>query len=402
MKVLFLFSGIPHYLNALLNKISAKGIDISVVVPATKSSALGKGVKTIEKKSDNYKYIETEEKTSLIGKKYFPNLDKIINDEKPDILVAGWPYFLAIAMQPKLRKAIKDNSVKFVMREIPFQTPPYKKIREYFSDNPMYDEDMNLMSRGLPFYIRQFLVMKLRRYCYQKADGALLYSSVGRNIITSYGIDNERVFVTFNSGDTDALIEEKQKIQDLSHILPTNSKRIIHIGRLVKWKRVDLLIDAFALVVGKHNNAELIILGDGPERKNLEQQANDLGIDENIKFVGAIYNPIEIGRYMDVSSVYVLAGMGGLSINDAMTYGLPVICSVCDGTEKDLIENEVNGLFFEENNKDDLVEKILTLVENNDLRTKMGLASEKTISSKINLDSVSDRYIDSFKKIISF
>jgi len=57
---------------------------------------------------------------------------------------------------------------------------------------------------------------------------------------------------------------------------------------------------------------------------------------------------------MSASSVYVLAGMGGLSINDAMAYGLPVICSVCDGTERDLVTHHGNGLFFRENNVVDL------------------------------------------------
>lgn len=66
---------------------------------------------------------------------------------------------------------------------------------------------------------------------------------------------------------------------------------------------------------------------------------------DSIRFIGAVYDPEKLGAYMNESTVYVLAGMGGLSINDAMTYGMPVLCSVCDGTERDLVIDGKNGFF---------------------------------------------------------
>lgn len=401
MKVLFVFSGLPPYMDALLNKISEKGVDLIAVVAAGKSALLGKGVKVVEANNTNYKILETKEKTSLLGKNYFPELYKIIENEKPNIIVAGWPYFLALSFQPKLRKIIKRYNIKFVIREIPFQTPQYGKLKSYFKENPMYDEDMNLLSKGLGFYIRQWLLMQLRRYCYKHADGSLVYSSIGSEIIPTYGIAKEKVFVTYNSGDSESLIKEKTKVMSSPLILPENPFRIIHIGRLVKWKRVDLLIDALLLILNKYPQAELLILGDGPERNNLEHKARALGIEKNVMFVGSIYKPAEIGAYLYASSVYVLAGMGGLSINDAMTYELPVICSVCDGTEVDLIEDGISGFFFKENDKSSLANKISKLFSDSEKRISMGKASFDVIENKINLDTVSSRYIEAFKNINS-
>jgi glycosyltransferase involved in cell wall biosynthesis len=93
--------------------------------------------------------------------------------------------------------------------------------------------------------------------------------------------------------------------------------------------------------------------------------------------------------------------MGGLSINDAMAYGLPVICSVCDGTECDLVTHHGNGLFFRENNVADLSEKIALLLRDPALSKRMGEASLRVIEERINLESVSDRYLDAFRKIVS-
>lgn len=401
MKILYVFGGIPPYANAMLNRLVEKNAEIVAVIPVRRSKVLGKGVKVIDERQAAYKIIDSREKKTLFGKNYFPDLPEIIERELPDILVTGWPYFLQFFKYRRLRKALKKNGVRFVIREIPFQVPPYGKIRAYFREHPMYNEDMKLISKGLPFLIRQWATMQIRRYCYARADGALVYASTGRTIMSTYGISEEQVFVTYNTGDSEALLREKQLLLQEPPLLPDNSRRIIHIGRLVKWKRVDLLMDAFAKVLKEFPDAELVVVGDGPEREPLGRQAMALGITERVLFTGGVYDPKTIGAYMSVSSVYVLAGMGGLSINDAMAYGLPVICSVCDGTERDLVTHHGNGLFFRENNADDLSEKISLLLRDPALRERMGEASLRVIQERINLESVSDRYMDAFRKIVS-
>lgn len=288
-----------------------------------------------------------------------------------------------------------------MIREIPFQVPPFGEAGTFFKQYPMYDEDMNQLSKGVPFYVRQWLTMLARRYCYSRADGALAYSSLGETIMPTYGIGRDNVFVTFNTGDSEALLRERERLQQEPPILPANSHRIIHIGRLVKWKRVDLLLDAFVKIADEFPDAELVIVGDGPERERLRRRAEELGVDQHVLFTGGVYDTKTIGAYLNASSLYVLAGMGGLSINDAMAYGLPVICSVCDGTEHDLISNNINGFIFREQDADDLSDKIAALLRDPVLRERMGKASLEVIEKKINLESVSTRYIEAFKKIMS-
>lgn len=401
MKVMFLFGGVTHYFDAIIRKLIEQNIDVSVVVPPKLSNTWGEGVRKAEYSDIGYKIIEDQERQSIIRKSYFQNLPAIIDTEKPDILVAGWPYFLSFFFSSKLRKIIRKNGVKFVLREIPFQVPPYRKAVEYFRQNPMMDEALNLLSRGVSFFIRQQLLMQIRRFCYKRADGALSYSTDGLKIMPTYGIDKNLVFVTYNSSDTDALVQQKAQIAQNPPVLPANDYRIIHIGRLVKWKRVDLLLESFQMVLKKFPQAELVVIGDGPELQNLKKQAQQLNINENLLFTGAIYDPATIGAYMTASSLYVLAGMGGLSINDAMTYELPIICSVCDSTEKDLITDGVNGFFFRENDATDLAEKIIQILNDPTLKARMGKASLDIVENKINLTNVSKRFADAFQTIYS-
>ena len=197
MKVLFTFGGIPHYLNAMLNRLQAKGVEITVVSPKKGNTTIGKGVKMVE--GGIYKHLTTPEKKMFYGKSAFPALPEIIAEEKPDIVVVGWPYFLQVFFQPALRKAMKSCNAKLVIREIPFQTPPYGKIKEYFKANPMHDEGMRLLSKGTGFYLRQWITARIRKYCYAQAAGTLNYSTAAYDILPSYGVRKEQIHVTYNS-----------------------------------------------------------------------------------------------------------------------------------------------------------------------------------------------------------
>ena len=156
---------------------------------------------------------------------------------------------------------------------------------------------------------------------------------------------------------------------------------------------MDLLIAAFSLIAKRYQDCELVIVGDGPEKEALIRKAIDLGLRNRILFTGAVYDPIELAQYMNESSVYVLAGMGGLSINDAMCFSLPIICSVCDGTERDLVVDGVNGYFFEENDVNSLVEKINLILSDPSKAVEMGRKSLQIIKENVNLNTFTNMYI---------
>jgi glycosyltransferase involved in cell wall biosynthesis len=172
--------------------------------------------------------------------------------------------------------------------------------------------------------------------------------------------------------------------------------RILHVGRLVKWKRIDLLIEAVAILAGRHEGVELCIIGSGPEEPYLKELAQKKTAGA-VKFLGGIYDPEQLAGEFMASGIYVLAGMGGLSINEAMAYGKPVICSRCDGTERDLVKDGFNGFFFKEGDVADLAAKIEVLLDDPDLCRTMGENSLSIIEERINIESVTLRFHDCFE-----
>ena len=394
MKVLITDVALTPYTHAQFEKIASKDCEVVVLLPES-CKDIGRGVRECENKSYAYKLLYSQVRKMWYGKHALIDLRKILIKERPDVLVVVWPYMLHLFFDRTIFYTINKNNTHLIVREIPFQTPPFGKLN-YFTQHPAYDEDLNLLSTGFSFKVRAWLTMYVRRFIYQRAHACIGYYSQGKNIVLSYGL-SPTAFFYGNTTDTDSLLSVRKELLDKPFLLE-KKRRILHIGRLVKWKKVDLLILAFSSIAKRFRDSELVIIGDGPEKDTLIRRAIDLGLRDKILFTGAVYDPIELAQYMNESSVYVLAGMGGLSINDAMCFSLPIICSVCDGTEKDLVFEGENGFFFKEDDAADLTEKLNWILSDLPRAAQMGEKSFRIMKERANLDVFSNMY----KKALSY
>ena len=161
---------------------------------------------------------------------------------------------------------------------------------------------------------------------------------------------------------------------------------------------MDLLIEAAVALHAKYPQTELSIVGDGPELASLKEQAAG---HDFIHFHGGIYDPKELGKITCESGIYVLAGMGGLSINEAMCFSKPVICSVADGTEKRLVREGYNGHYFESGSLDSLQAVIEKLFSDPEMIAQMGQRSREIIEKEINIHTVLGNYMEAFKGAMS-
>ena len=119
MKVVFTMGGITHYLSPLLDNVVRKGVDVVMVIPSVKDNqTIGKGVKLVNNEA-LYQVRYSEIKQGWYGKTILTDLKTILNEEKPDIVVLGWPYFLQYFFDRQLRLLIKENNIKLIIREIP-------------------------------------------------------------------------------------------------------------------------------------------------------------------------------------------------------------------------------------------------------------------------------------------
>ena len=164
---------------------------------------------------------------------------------------------------------------------------------------------------------------------------------------------------------------EKKKSKHQSKNFNRRSRFVIgSMGRLVKKKGFDFLIKVCAEI----DNLDLIIAGDGKEFNNLKIISEHYN---NIKLLGWIKSKEKFFKSIDVFCCSSKIEPFGLVIIEAMSRGIPVISTKCNGP-KDIIKNKKDGLLVEINNKEEFKEAIIKLQNNSALRKKMGLNALNT------------------------
>jgi glycosyltransferase involved in cell wall biosynthesis len=398
MKILFIAGGTPHYYNLVLNKLNQfEDIEVILVAPADGGKTVGSGVHQTQEGIE-FKLYHLEEYKTYYGKMFFRGIEELIDKEQPNIIVSNWPYQLAWVFFPLLYWKIRKKHIKLISKEIPFQVPYYHDAVAYYTRGGGISENNQKGEQENSFLtkIRYKFITEIRKIFVNRVDAHINYFDEATAIQGSYGVPAEKVFITANSPDTDTIFEAKGNIENLEPILPKNPFRIIHVGRLVRWKRVDLLIEATQKLSSKYPNIELLVIGTGPDENNLKEQVEKGQLQNHVRFVGGIYDMPTLGRYFQSSSIYVLAGMGGLSINEAMCFGLPVVCSVADGTEKRLVRENQNGHYFTNGNLESLEEVIDRMLGDLPKTKQMGIESERIIREEINIHTVLGKYQEAF------
>jgi glycosyltransferase involved in cell wall biosynthesis len=294
-------------------------------------------------------------------------------------------------------RRLRKRNIKIFYKDIPFQLVKFRD--GLLMKHPgKWLEDRGFVNPNIFDRINLFFLTLLRKLIYKVVDVNVDYIDDAFELLRTYGVDKRRIFITYNSPDTDQLLKAAEEASQSELILPYKFNRIISVGRLVRWKRVDLLIKAVDILYANFDDVELIIIGAGPEENKLKQLSTEMGLSEKVKFIGSIYDPVMLGKYYLTSSVFVQPGMGGLALNEAMCFGKPIICSICDGTEKKLVRQGYNGLYFKEGNENDLADKIKFLFSDPNLIKKMGVNSLSIIRTEVNINTI----VHSYRKAFNF
>lgn len=204
-------------------------------------------------------------------------------------------------------------------------------------------------------------------------DVIIAYSSQGAEQYAEAGVLPERVHVAINSATHPPTSSPERSA------FKGRAPRILFVGRLQARKRVDLLLKACSRVEQK---AECWIVGDGPECSSLERLAQD--IYPNTKFLGPKHGS-ELESLFQQADLFVLPGTGGLAVQEAMSYGLPVIVAEGDGTQRDLVSDE-NGWLVEPGNLDELSHAIRKALADPEDLLKKGMASYQMVLDRANID----------------
>lgn len=156
---------------------------------------------------------------------------------------------------------------------------------------------------------------------------------------------------------------------------------VLYTGRISGEKRLDVLVSAIPLVLSTYD-AHFVICGSGREKKNIETLVDRLGISENVTFTGFLPHSEfpDIYSIADIFTIPSESELQSIVTMEACASGLPIVAAKKDALPE-LVNNPENGLLFTPGDSQALSEKIVTLLENEAQRKRMGEKSLELIQS---------------------
>ena len=209
----------------------------------------------------------------------------------------------------------------------------------------------------------------IERLMLRLPDAHITDSTFTRRILVSYGVEPTKIKVISSGVD----------ISKILRIRPSEKKSdVIFVGRLIRNKRVDLLIRAIQYLVEDFPDIKVVIVGSGPEYRNLRRLVYELNLKKQIEFTGKLKSEEAVISLLKSSKVFVYptAIEGGWSISalEASASGLPIV-SVKQtplGASTDNVINGYNGFLVEKEDPRLIADKIRVLLSDDNLREQMG------------------------------
>lgn len=212
-----------------------------------------------------------------------------------------------------------------------------------------------------------------------------LSPEVQSSIVSFYGLTKKQVPVIYNGIDL-SKCKPKESYQ-------TDHITLLHIGRFNEQKNHEGLLKAFQKIRQAHPDCSLNLLGDGELREDMERFAKELGIAENVRFLGSQSN---VHPYLREADIFLLPskyeGMP-MTIIEAMGTGLPIVASAVGGVP-DMITNEESGLLVP-CDADAVSEAVLRLMADEPLRETLGRKAKEE-SCRFSADYMAEQYCSTY------
>jgi glycosyltransferase involved in cell wall biosynthesis len=250
----------------------------------------------------------------------------------------------------------------------------------------------------LAYSLKRFLL----KFFIQLPTTLMVYSTKAGDYMVELGAPSEKCVVNYNGIDIE---ESRRKEADImeqaselrSRLNPDNKPVFLYVGGILPKKRVDLLLRAFAKANQK-SSAVLWIVGDGPVMEEVRDIAHSLDVS-GVSFLGRIIDDVD--PYFVAADFFVLPGIGGLALNQAMFWGTPCICSEADGTEEDLVIDNETGFRFEVGSEESLtqtMQRALDLLILAEAYSEMQNKGRKLIENRSNSDEILKTFAKEFNK----
>jgi len=348
LKVMHFIWWIPHYRVPIFRRLS-QNVNLNFTVCAGDNTQVPGGGK-VASASDvgiiegvNWRRLESYRVKGPIFRDYEwqPEAVKIVWKEKPDVVICLGIYSLSNWLV-----RLSCNLLGIPLIE--------------------WTQGIKRPERGVKWAVRKF---------YNKwAQALLLYGNFAREFFVSHGFRDDDVFVVNNSLDHEKQIRIRKSISenDIHNtrkefgVSEPDDRLIFHSGRLEGKKKLPMLFDGLRRIKKKGRNVKLVLIGEGRDKKTLEELSQTYDIEQEIVFYGPCYDETVLGSIISASDLCVVPGQVGLIAMHSLVYGTPILTveksSWIHAPEVETVIEGQTGSYFRTGDIDHMVERMESLL----------------------------------------
>ena len=243
---------------------------------------------------------------------------------------------------------------------------------------------------------------KLRMWAAKLGTALLFYNHTTAQRYLDMGFEPSRVFVALNALDQAPIQEARRHWLDRPDALEEFRQRhglkagpvVLFVSRFDPVNRLDLLIRAIERLRADHPTVTAVIVGKGePEESNIRRLAQSLGVEDHVRFPGAIYDERELAPWFLSAQAFCYPANIGLSILHAFGYGLPVVTGdrvVAQNPEIEALRDGENGLVYTDGDDSALAATLDRLFRDPSLAKRLGQEAHRTVMEHFSLANMVD------------
>jgi glycosyltransferase involved in cell wall biosynthesis len=243
------------------------------------------------------------------------------------------------------------------------------------------------------------LIRSFEKWFCKKTDAVICVSQALRDSMAdAMGLSPEKLHVVYNSRPAWKASGDRERIRN-QYGIGADTVLIGTAARLIPSKGIHLLLEAAAEILRKRPDAFFMIAGSGPEEGKLKHDAEKLAIADRVIFAGHVNN---MGDYYAAFDVFVLPTLTeglGITVLEAMSFGLPVVASAVGGIPE-LISHGKNGLLIKPGKVQDIIDALLFCLGNRQVAREYGNRAKDDVRTGFTSEEMTAQTLAIFQSIL--
>jgi glycosyltransferase involved in cell wall biosynthesis len=241
-----------------------------------------------------------------------------------------------------------------------------------------------------------------RKLLIQRASAFICYGSRTARYLAEMGASKQKLFIGINTVDTSFFKTKTESARKSSTIEP-GIHHITYIGYLSKRKNVQLVLDVVKKLLEIRNDFVLDIIGDGPDKEDLETYVDSNKLEANVEFHG-FKQKNELPHFLALSECLLFHtnfDIWGLVVNEAMAASVPVIVSPNAGCGDDLIRDGENGFIVDFNQTQKVVQLINSLLDDTSKKERIGQKASEYIEDIASIKKSASGFVNAINLVLT-